>query len=419
MSEKIRISLDDVNSLDVDRKLKQQDAVARTTVHYQQQVATSMPSMARNSGRSVLRNTLATAAILGLVGGIIAWIAGEIVFYAMPNPLEEMMTVALMEAAINDSVNRGALGQAEADHRLKQLYDEHRNNPYLRTYLDEAIPEKDRTRRIEEQIEKDKARSFIQQMIWFSVLGIPIAFFLALCDGVTGRNWHACIVNGSVGIVLGLLGGVIVGLFINQLYAAMGGSLEDRSLTRQILARAVGWAILGLFLAIAPGIVLRNTKRSLIGLAGGFAGGLLGGLLFDPISFVTENAVVSRLVAIVAISLVAGVGTGILENVAKTGWMKVDSGLIAGKQFIIYKNPTVIGSSPQCEIYLFKDVQIEPKHAAIRQVPQGYELQDLGTRSGTFVNGSPITRVRLRNNDQIQIGGTTFTFQEKSKTHES
>ena len=84
-----------------------------------------------------------------------------------------------------------------------------------------------------------------------------------------------------------------------------------------------------------------------------------------------------------------------------------------GKQFILYKNPTYIGSSPQCEIYLFKDTQVAPQHAAIREIPQGYEIEDLKTTSGTFVNGTPISRIRLRNDDQIQIGSTTFTFHEK------
>jgi hypothetical protein len=183
-----------------------------------------------------------------------------------------------------------------------------------------------------------------------------------------------------------------------------------------VFARATGWAVLGLFLAIAPGIVLFNIRRSIIGLAGGFTGGLLGGLLFDPIVLGTENVFISRFIAVVGIGVIAGLGTGFLESVAKTGWLKVVGGLIAGKQFILYKNPTLIGSSPQCEIYLFKDAQIAPQHAKIRRVPQGYEIQDQATKSGTFVNGTAIRRVYLKNNDQIQIGGTSFSFQEKKKT---
>jgi pSer/pThr/pTyr-binding forkhead associated (FHA) protein len=113
--------------------------------------------------------------------------------------------------------------------------------------------------------------------------------------------------------------------------------------------------------------------------------------------------------------VVAGLGTGVIENVAKTGWMKVVGGLLTGKQFILYKNPTAIGSSPQCEIYLFKDPAVGPQHAAIQQLPVGYELQDLGTSTGTFLNGNRVTRSRLRNNDRIQIGSTVFLFQEKTK----
>ena len=119
--------------------------------------------------------------------------------------------------------------------------------------------------------------------------------------------------------------------------------------------------------------------------------------------------------AIVAIGVIAGIGTGLIETAAKSGWLRVVAGLIAGKQFIIYKNPTCIGSSPQCEIYLFKDTRIGPRHAAIHTVHGGYEIEDLQSPTGTFVNGRPVSRVRLRNNDQVQIGATAFQFQEKAR----
>ena len=41
----------------------------------------------------------------------------------------------------------------------------------------------------------------------------------------------------------------------------------------------------------------------------------------------------------------------LIENVIKSGWFKVEEGVIAGKQFVLYRNPTYIGSSPlwSCE----------------------------------------------------------------------
>jgi pSer/pThr/pTyr-binding forkhead associated (FHA) protein len=118
----------------------------------------------------------------------------------------------------------------------------------------------------------------------------------------------------------------------------------------------------------------------------------------------------------VTIGAFVGLGTGLIENIAKTGWLRVVAGLIAGKQFVLYRNPTYIGSSPQCEVYLFKDAQVRPRHAALHLVPGGFEIEDLNSGSGTFVNGAPITRVRLRNGDQVQIGSTCFVFQEKART---
>src|SRR5690606_33758077 len=131
---------------------------------------------------------------------------------------------------------------------------------------------------------------------------------------------------------------------------------------REVLVSAITWGIMGLFIATAPGILLRNGKRLLIGMAGGLVGGLIGGALYEPIKRAMGDADlamwgehVSRLVAIVSIGLIAGFGTGLLENVAKTGWMKVKEGLIAGKQFVLYRDPTYIGSAPNCHVYLFKD----------------------------------------------------------------
>ena len=79
--------------------------------------------------------------------------------------------------------------------------------------------------------------------------------------------------------------------------------------------------------------------------------------------------------ALVAIGVVAGGCTGLIENAAKTGWLKVTAGLIAGKQFILYRNPTFIGSGPECQIYLFRDPKVGRRHAAVHLVPGGIELE--------------------------------------------
>ncbi|MBV8780938.1 MAG: FHA domain-containing protein, partial [Phycisphaerae bacterium] len=159
--------------------------------------------------------------------------------------------------------------------------------------------------------------------------------------------------------------------------------------------------------------------KTAAGATGGLIGGIIGGALYDPVLHFTQDNHenhIARLVAICVIGLIAGLGTGLIENAVKTGWLKVSAGLIAGKQFILYRDPTFIGSALSCHIYLFRDPAVGKRHAAVHIVPGGFEIENLPLGSGTLVNQEQIVgRRRLRNGDLIQIGSTVMTFQEKKK----
>ena len=85
-------------------------------------------------------------------------------------------------------------------------------------------------------------------------------------------------------------------------------------------------------------------------------------------------------------------------------------GPLAGKQFVLFKEATVLGSSPKAEIYLFKDDQIEPKHAVIYNRGGRFEIEDQGTPDGVYVNGIPVGSQILQSGDQIVIGKTVLEF---------
>ncbi|NPV52895.1 MAG: FHA domain-containing protein [Firmicutes bacterium] len=57
------------------------------------------------------------------------------------------------------------------------------------------------------------------------------------------------------------------------------------------------------------------------------------------------------------------------------------------------------------------DPYVSAVHARIVRRGEGYWLEDLGSRNGTFVNGKRVSRaVRLRPGDTITVGDTTFQF---------
>jgi type III secretion system (T3SS) inner membrane Yop/YscD-like protein len=243
-----------------------------------------------------------------------------------------------------------------------------------------------------------------------------IALSLSIAEPLIDHNYHGVAVNGAVGAMLGLFGGVIVSLFVDRLHHALGGSdAADLNTVRQSIANAIKYGVIGSFLLIAPGLLMRNVRKLGVGLAGGFVGGVIGGLLFAPVAKLSGSPMLARALATITIGLLAGAATGMIENVAKSGWLKVIQGFIAGKQFILYRATTYIGSSPDCHVYLFKDPAIGRRHAAVHVVPGGFDLEDLPLGGATFVNGKAVSRVRLRSGDQIQVGQTAFTFQEKVK----
>jgi hypothetical protein len=393
----------------VDRRLKEQRDVADDRA-----VGQSAP-VAMSTGSVMSKwwmNSLVYMALFGLVGGLLGWGCGELVQF-IPDARRQANELLTAQRRLYAAFDSGQITRQQADASLNELRDEGSLNPYfqIETNLDLSKAEKARARAA--LIQQDRWKALLSQALFYSASGMTIAMCLAVAEPLVERNWAGAVVFGSVGATLGLVGGVVVSLFIDKLFEAVRGNVNDPALLNLMLARALTWAVLGVFLSTAAGLVLRSGRKLLIGMAGGLIGGAVGGLLFDPVGHWAGNEHIGRLLAIVAIGVVSGAATGLIENAAKTGWLRVLSGPIAGKQFILYRNPTYIGSSLQCHIYLFKDPAVGRRHAAIHVLPGGFEIENLPLGQATSVNGRDISRARLRNGDEVRIGATSLLFQEK------
>jgi pSer/pThr/pTyr-binding forkhead associated (FHA) protein len=74
----------------------------------------------------------------------------------------------------------------------------------------------------------------------------------------------------------------------------------------------------------------------------------------------------------------------------------------------------VIGRSPECSVWLM-DRLVSRRHAEIRRLASGqYQLIDLGSRYGTFLNREAIGRAELKFGDQVFLGATLLRFEERS-----
>ena len=139
----------------------------------------------------------------------------------------------------------------------------------------------------------------------------------------------------------------------------------------------------------------------------------LGGIAFDPISSAAETSgAPSRAIGFALIGLATGVAIGIVESALKDRWLYVASGPLAGKQFILYKPITTIGSSQSSDIYLFKDTSILPQHGVIEMRGAQTFVRSNGP---VFVSGAPARNRALQSGDLIQIGRYAFHFRERQR----
>jgi len=82
----------------------------------------------------------------------------------------------------------------------------------------------------------------------------------------------------------------------------------------------------------------------------------------------------------------------------------------AGETFVVEREETTVGRSPDCDIFL-DDVTVSRRHAVVRRTPPGLEIEDLGSLNGTYLNRKRIESAeRLSDGDELQIGKYRLTF---------
>lgn len=403
--EKITISLDDVNSAQVDAEVKRQEIAIRMAAH-QATVQSTTSDAKRMNPSGLFRRSIVYMAVFGLAASLIGWGLGEITQYKSDNnPLVFFQRVVVAYIKLNPQATTWQFKS-----KCKELRNENpkfANNPYFDDgYLDAAEWKQTQIR------QKDESAIKAWNRLWYVLIAMIVSLGLAIAEPVVSQNKRAIIINGTLGVGLGCLGGFLVSLFVDDIYQFLGGGGNGSGFVQQMFARGVGWSIFGLFVAIAPGLVMRSWKKFGLGLAGGAIGGLIGGVLFDLISILTGSGIPARCFNIIGLGLGAAVATALLENLAKQGWLRVATGVITGKQFILYRNPTIIGSSPRSEIYLFKDPSVAAKHAAINGIGGKFILTALGGAT-VVINGQAVSQQVLKNGDQIRIGNTIFLFEAR------
>ncbi|MDD7581723.1 oxoglutarate dehydrogenase inhibitor Odhl [Corynebacterium sp. 32222D000AT] len=87
----------------------------------------------------------------------------------------------------------------------------------------------------------------------------------------------------------------------------------------------------------------------------------------------------------------------------------VKRGPNAGARFLLDQDTTTAGRHPEADIFL-DDVTVSRKHAEFRKQDGQFEVVDVGSLNGTYVNREPRNSQVLEVGDEIQIGKFRLVF---------
>ena len=103
-----------------------------------------------------------------------------------------------------------------------------------------------------------------------------------------------------------------------------------------------------------------------------------------------------------AVSGVEGLPTG-------SALLVVKRGPNAGSRFLLDQATTSAGRHPDSDIFL-DDVTVSRRHAEFRLDGNEFQVVDVGSLNGTYVNREPVDSASLANGDEVQIGKFRLVF---------
>lgn len=258
---------------------------------------------------------------------------------------------------------------------------------------------------------------------WGNIWMLPLLVTLmcigfAVAESIVERSTRKALIRGGLALPLGIVLGFIFNGIANIFFAILLGICYQLGVVSihnpaAWVARGLAWMVFGAAGGVVYGIIGQSMKRTGYGVLGGAVGAAVGGMIFDPISFATHGGATSRAVGFGLLGLATGVAMGLVESALKDRWLYVTAGPLAGKQFILYKPQTAMGSSQSCDIYLFKDAEILPQHAVLRLKGSRVHLVATGP---AYVSGQPVRGTRvLETGAVIQLGRYGFRYQERQR----
>ena len=91
------------------------------------------------------------------------------------------------------------------------------------------------------------------------------------------------------------------------------------------------------------------------------------------------------------------------------GMLVVTRGPNSGSRFALDEALVTAGRHPDSVIFL-DDITVSRRHAEVRKVDDGYQVTDVGSLNGTYLNRERVESATLKDGDELQIGTFKLLF---------
>jgi len=88
----------------------------------------------------------------------------------------------------------------------------------------------------------------------------------------------------------------------------------------------------------------------------------------------------------------------------------VIQGADQGKRFELTSSPLSLGRQEGSNSARLNDTEVSRRHAEVRLIGETYQIFDLGSSNGTFLNGQPVRQAPLQTGDRLQLGQSVLLF---------
>lgn len=270
-----------------------------------------------------------------------------------------------------------------------------------------------------------------QWLIGGAIIGGSIGYCVAGVEALRDRALVRFCRLASYGVVFGALGGAL-GLWLGeQINFVLVADFGGRNSLVALLARGLGWMVLGSAVGLSEGIAARSLGRVSYGTLGGALGGFVGGAVFVllyrwaveqgpgatvPLLLSPDRwTALAGAVGLVVLGACIGALSALVQGVFQPASVRVLRGWQEGREYPLDKATVQLGRDEGADIALFRDMKIEKRHAAIRRDRDNFVLCNHAPPAQTQVNGQTVVdECPLEDGDRIQVGDVVLRFQLKA-----